>query len=113
MVPLVFLTDSPFNSILCALWITRSQIASAMVGTPRVSCHLEIGRYSPSRRERDQRAASLVLALLDVAVNGLEIITELLGICLASGPHLFDDRVLPHYVHSPMSSSGVQITGGS
>src|SRR4030042_3399463 len=38
-----FLMDSPFKSILWALCISRSQMASATVGLAMISCHLEIG----------------------------------------------------------------------
>lgn len=38
-----FLTDSPLSSMRCAPCTMRSQIASAMVGSPIVSCQLDTG----------------------------------------------------------------------
>lgn len=44
-VAFVFLTDTPFKAILCALRTARSQLGCATVGSPTVSCHLEIGNW--------------------------------------------------------------------
>ena len=39
------LIDGPFNSILCALYINLSMIASASVGSPIYSYHLSMGSW--------------------------------------------------------------------
>ena len=44
-----FLTDSPFSSIRWAVWIRRSQMASAIVASPITSCQLFTGSCDTKR----------------------------------------------------------------
>ena len=43
--PFFFLIDGPFNDSTCALWTSRSQIASATVGSASISCQVFVGAW--------------------------------------------------------------------
>jgi group II intron reverse transcriptase/maturase len=44
-IPFIFLIDGPFSASTCALWTSRSQIASARVGSASISCQLFVGTW--------------------------------------------------------------------
>ena len=50
--PFVFLIDGPFSDSTCALWTSRSQIASASVGSASISCQLFVGTWLVTTVER-------------------------------------------------------------
>src|SRR5262245_11035800 len=43
--PFFFLIDGPFSESTCALWTSRSQIASATVGSASISCQVFVGTW--------------------------------------------------------------------
>jgi hypothetical protein len=50
--PFVFRIDGPFSDSTCALWTSRSQIASATVGSASISCQLFVGTWLVTTVER-------------------------------------------------------------
>ena len=50
--PFVFLIDGPLSDSTCALWTSRSQIASATVGSASISCQVFVGTWLVTTVER-------------------------------------------------------------
>ena len=63
-------------------------------------------------RSCQDNAHALLLALLDISNDSANVVIEPRGMLLTHSAHFFNDGVRPH-VHSPMSSSGVQMIGST
>src|SRR5436305_10954135 len=65
------------------------------------------------RRKRDHLAAALPFLLLKILEDPCQVIVETSSMLFANLSDFFDNWVLPHEIQSPISSSGVQMVGGS